>query len=530
MGVGVATVSSVEAGREPLLSTLRKFAEQLPGATARVLLAPDSTEPEPACRAAWLSSAKLLGFAAERVRVQAGEEGWSVDVEGIHGFKEASRALEVGWLAGVCVGSPLFLREFDPPRPEARFEDGEDSHEFRWGAEGLEYSFRSAHPRDCDFVVEYPIEELTLSAPRPAAGEAAVLQVFPPDGGCGVEADIARHLHPTGVAVRLDEGSGRPEVTIAFPVLGLRYVLGVAAEPLPAGERAPGAVLADARHALGLSLRDVAERSGLDHRSVLRVEKGVDPKVATLRALLTALPNLAPQDLLPTARPPTRVTASQEWGRRAACFGFAADELVKSVDLEADGLRTTQLRTLGLRPLRRGQSDFQIRVGLPKLLLHAQPDVLIEFEAGGNDDMTVKHVTEEGASDEHELGFRGEGAAVRFNYIRTYRGRDRFVLTADEARSRTCRPAPYRVGASIPVRTPMRCCRLVVKFPEGYEPIDLLGHLWPSCFLPDESLMLAAGLRRLPIQMGRRGTRLTAELSVRRPVVGLALSLSWELS
>ena len=67
MGVGVATVSSLESRRLPRLSTLRLLAEHLPGATPRLLLAPDSMLPEPASGVIWGWLAARFGFSAERV-------------------------------------------------------------------------------------------------------------------------------------------------------------------------------------------------------------------------------------------------------------------------------------------------------------------------------------------------------------------------------------------------------------------------------------------------------------------------------
>ena len=66
-------------------------------------------------------------------------------------------------------------------------------------------------------------------------------------------------------------------------------------------------------------------------------------------------------------------------------------------------------------------------------------------------------------------------------------------------------------------------------FPRGYAPLDVRGHAWPGCFIPDEALMLDETLESPKVQLAQRGGRPTAELRVRRPVVGFAYSISWQL-
>ena len=82
MGVGVASVSSLEKGREPRLSTLRRLARHLPGATPRVLLCPAFDGPDPTPVSLWSAHRDMVGFVARRVALRLRDDGWDLEVIG----------------------------------------------------------------------------------------------------------------------------------------------------------------------------------------------------------------------------------------------------------------------------------------------------------------------------------------------------------------------------------------------------------------------------------------------------------------
>jgi transcriptional regulator with XRE-family HTH domain len=439
-----------------------------------------------------------------------------------------SEAVQLAWARAICVGSPLFVRRLVSVPRDARLEDGKDTHEFRFQGGELSYCCRSTRPHGGLFAVEYPVEQLVLCAPRPSRGQSAVLRAFPPAVAGDAAADIGPFVHPACIRVRRPGREGRVRVTVPRPVVGLHYGLDVVTGSSAGAPRPPPAPVVAAREAAGMSARALARRAGLSHRAVDNLEAGSDPRAATLRAVLRALPELAPQEALAEAREPLVMSMHERWEYLARLYGLAADELIKVVEIEGDGGRLMRIHTRGLRSLRRGSSEVQVRVGLRRMVLHDRPDLLLDVEAG-DEDVTVKRLDLMDGCDRHEIRFRGRGEGTRFQYIRTYRAQERYVLTAREVRAITAKPGPFRAGSSIPIAVPVQRCRLVVIFPPAYVPRDLRGHAWPACLVADEPIMTDPAYGQVPVRAFRRCGRQAVELSVRRPVIGLAYSLSWEL-
>ena len=534
MGVGGTTLSALELGqRQPRLSTLSLLAAHLPGATARLLLAPASQHPEPASPAAWTFAARQFGFTVDRATYTIGGEGSAIEMEGIR-TQRACPSLLLAIARAVCVGGPEFRASLASLEQVAgHHEDGALTHEFvvSPSQEVLNYKCTRDAVSEDTFAVRVPVRELRLRVRCHRAAPADfMVRVYRQARGVEDSMEIGGHVHPAGIPIKRDPDCGSLMATVSWPFIGASYALAPRTATRD-GER-PATLIAGgavrlARVEAGMSERELARRAGLPQPTVREVERGSDPRLSTLQGLLLALPSLSPQQVL-AGGDPAAFSAGDYWQHAVRFFGLRAKEILKVVEIERDGMKKEMVRTRGLVAFGATGADSEIRVGLRRALLQQSPKQLAEIEAT-DAEVKMRHVPLDDGRDIHSFRFGSDLAERGVSYTRRYSHAGKYTLTQADAQRKQPQEYPHRAGGELPILFPVEVCRLTIVLPPGYEPRDPRAHRWPSSFLPDEPLMLDGCLPQGRVHTSRRQGRLAVHLSARRPIPGTTCALSWEL-
>lgn len=130
------------------------------------------------------------------------------------------------------------------------------------------------------------------------------------------------------------------------------------------GEHEPGRLLREAREAAGLSRAELAELARVSRVSVREAELGRDARAGTLLALLSALPSLAPGDLIPSGRAAVPPAHPAVWSLIARAQGLRVARLARRLIVDGAGARSV-LELKGVRPAR---GRFTGREGLLALM------------------------------------------------------------------------------------------------------------------------------------------------------------------
>ncbi|MEM7244029.1 MAG: helix-turn-helix transcriptional regulator [Acidobacteriota bacterium] len=527
MKVGVATISSIEAGRQPRLSTLRKYVAQLPGATPRRLLVPESQAPEAAWDAAWETTAAIYRFAVDEVRVDFSPDRFVLEAQGVRILGEPLPALRLAALRAVCMGSAPVVRTLDLDSIGTTIEDGEYRHSYRARTDdSFDYRCELSTGRPAELLVEYPIQRLVLIAPAPSA-RAVRLDVIPTGQSHAPENNIARALHPDGVVVKA-AGRERATVVVPRPVTWLRYIVSNDEEKGGAERRRRrdlARILTTLRRTHELSARGLGLKTGLRHSTIRELEAGSDPKVTTLQALLVGLPELRPQDVLGPRMPPA-CSSDELWGYQVRLFGQEALEHTMTVDI-SDAGRRSQVRTRQLRDLRE-REVLEIQGGRRRSVMTEAPKLLKEIEAG-DQELTTKRVRLSADHDLYHFRFSNVRGGQGVSFSRRAEERVGLSRTLAEIRAREGDDRVHRQGAALGLPAPAQRCRLTLVFPLGFAPLDFRAHVWPLGYVPDEGLMACHHVSRHKVRRSRRGERLAIHLTFQRPMVGFSHAVSWTL-
>lgn len=288
-------------------------------------------------------------------------------------------------------------------------------------------------------------------------------------------------------------------------------------------------VLRDARERAGLSQRGLALRMGVSWVTVSQVERGAEPRHSTLVRYLRALPDLAPQEILSSAEARGVADADATWEHYRALFGYEAEEVRKRSRIAPCGDCETVIETRGLRSLRGSLRDLRILVGLQRAVFQGSPSVLRSIEAR-HADLTARVVERRDGRAVHQFRFPETRARGGITYRRRHLTPTLYKMTDEAAAEAYGRTGPFVEGTTLAVAHPVHRLRLEVCFPDGYQPVDVAGFVWPAIEVPDPDLPdLSTTLHPggLPVVSSRSGR--TVALEVERPLVGLKYGLGWEL-
>lgn len=296
----------------------------------------------------------------------------------------------------------------------------------------------------------------------------------------------------------------------------------------PSSGGSAGEILRSARRAAGLSAREVARRAALPSSSVTELERGREPRLDTLDRLVAVLPGLEPGRLL--GRPQARAAASRgAWEGIARTVGFHGEHLTFTARVsEGDARRVgTTLEVEGVRHDRLSLTDPDVRAALMQGIFEGSGRALMEIEARDSDlEGGPLRLEEEGFV--HEFSFPRPLDARGLSYRRE---RSPTVQGSPEA-ARLPAPwaKPFRLGAALWVRHPVRRLSLVVEVADDAPRLDLVARAWPAHLGadPSEAIDCLPSLHpdtepcRLSADEGR------ARLDVDFPVVGLCYGIGWE--
>jgi len=584
LGVGHATVAAIEMGRDPRASTLITYLRQFPGLQQAQVLPHALPGPPEASHAAWTALAAYFGFRAERVssRVEVSARGRRLAVLEVGPVVPTSGSFsDLKLLAAVMRAVSLLPqgRSADVrPTPAAlaagkmRINEGSTTHDYEWSSnpprsftyrrtmrfEAAEEGSAAASVQGSGHEVTYPINELVLEADVEDVSrlESAELRAWVPGGmNEPEESDLASHLYPTGLKPRVQARSPHLHVRIDTPLVGVGYAMAWtlakkqapkgrgrrAAAPAPAvlsfersTGRAPKAgefatVVRGVRDREGLSLRDVGQRLGVSWVTVREAELGRNTRASTLSNYLLAFPDLKPQQLLP--RPAAEEPMSRDvlWEYYRDVFGFYAEEVVKTIEIEPGGFSVTRIETRGLRSMRGSGAALNIRLGLQRIVLQDQPGLLRSIEADSQA-VKLKVIERRHGHAVHQIAFPGDVVARGVNYTRTFARKRVYFMTAERAERELGGDPPFIEGTTLPVMRPIERLSIRVRFPRGHWPREFRGQAWPDVHVPDASAVDQLDcIEALGGRLELRADEGLAELSVERPPIGLKFALHWEL-
>ncbi|MEM7245020.1 MAG: helix-turn-helix transcriptional regulator [Acidobacteriota bacterium] len=548
-GLPAPSIAAIELGREPRHSLLRRLLSRVPGLTAADLLG--RMLAGPACPAAWRAHRELQGFAVRRLVKRLGIDDDGLVTELVaEGVRPLPRIVDdpEHWTALMrCVleGSIALLDQLRPenvPLPGRwSLEEGDASQDFVFPDDWMRRGFESRHraragatdesPR-VELEVRYPIERLELRCPRPSSTARPLCLAWSWLADDDVtELDLGPLLFPDGPELR-NEGDETTWV-IRRPTIGLihslRWTDDAATSSRESAKRPPLAtVVSTARKRSGLSLRQLGERMGVAPNTLRAVERGSEPKLSILRGLTDALPELVPQQLLPAVATTGVLDLDELWEHDHRVHGLAADELHKLVEVDADGTCAITMTTRGLRSLQPQTREMSVRSGLWRKAVQGQPRVLRAIET--DVEAKARVVERRLGKTVHRLTFSGRAGSTGVTYVRRFDRAPLYALTEERGRSRVPEPPPYWEGTSLTPAHPARRLTILVRFPDGYWPLEPRAHAWPLAHVPglaDDQLEVS--LPRDRFRLERRKSTSTLRLRIERPPMALQFALSWRL-
>ena len=516
--IAVETVSACEAGRPPRRSTLLRYLHRLPGLSAETLLGVEARRVPEASSSAWASEVSVQGFLAECV--EAGPEG--VRVTGLRTTEAdpTDATVRRGLRRAACSAPGPKLRAVQDDTTEQDFEDGR--HEWVDAPTGLEH--RCPGPVEGAFLLEIPTRRLVL---RTAAEGRRRLCVRNPVTG---DEEITDALYPGG----REAVDGALEILEPLPRLTYELVEVDQNADEPREPEDLGAAVHAVRHAAGMSVRAVAAKANIGHASIARVEHGADATWETLRSLLTALPELRPQDLLPGPAARDDWSRAQAWEYFARLHGLKATSATKVVEIDSDGVGIQTIETAGLRPIDGALTEATLRVPvLRNVLSSAAPAEVAEILAD-SEELRARIQRQESDGKRQGLTVRwpsdlkNGGLWLRRKLTSTAP----MAMTLDAAQARHgTGVAAYWNGAAISQPYPVERLRLEVVFPHGYLPQDPRAGAWAPSSLPDPARPpLSEAQRPRLIQVVDDDGRVRLILTVTHPAFGLRYGIGWLLS
>lgn len=543
LGVAQETVRAAEMGHSPRHSTLMTFLDRIPGLQPHALLSGRDAPPV-VTEASWSAYERLFGFSARRCEWNRTKvDGGFRDIIVVYGLRLVAPELEglaarLGLARAVCAGSDRFLsaltlHAFDGTQEVV---EGENCHRFSFrtvkGRTVLDYCFSGIRGSDSamSLPLGYCARQLEMAYLRPTNADRSSLALtvrpvpIPEDGA---EERLAYRMHPQ---VKWRSSAYRVACRITHPMPGFVYKLAESSEPLdrPAPTWTLARTLKAARDEAGLSLRAVADVAGTSPATLLYAEAGRDPRASTLEGYLRALPNLAPQDLLPKTGSGGLASFDEVWELMRGLYGYEVGSITKTVLIDSEGNSKEVIDTWALRSLRSDLRDLRVRTAYHRAITRASQATLQEIESDLSE-TKVRRIRREDGSVQHEILFPARLERGAISYSRTYSG-PRFPLSRRLSQLLNGRDDVLVSGVALPIYHPARRVFIRVRFATNFRPRAVTPIVLPTCVPADTPMpVLSRDLVVPPIRvrLGRVGTELS--LGVARPLVGTTFAISWEV-
>lgn len=284
-----------------------------------------------------------------------------------------------------------------------------------------------------------------------------------------------------------------------------------------------GELLIETRRERGLSQRALAKIAGISWITVRALERGADARRSTAARILTAIPALRPEDVLP----PPPALGDELWNFYRDAFGFSAERIEKIVRIKRTGRADTEWRHVNLRSLRGSVRSLGIIHGLQRVLFSGSKGVLRQIQADARGVKSQVIEKREGRN-VHLFQMPRRGLLGGLTYTRFVSRSAKFYLRAERYR----RPLAAEVveGVSLAIQHPAERARLTVEFPPGYWPTSVHAVTWTSVELPNAELEpLSALLQACRPHLQEERVARSLTLDVVRPLVGTKLAIGWRL-
>lgn len=563
-GIPAATISAMERGRDPRWSTLIRYLETVPGLRAADLLPGPIHCPPAASPSLFAYVRRAHGAGARDVVVSRralvdGRVEERIEVRGmVTEFAESSvRETALCLMRLVAMAPKPVIRSMALPAPGVtRIElcDGETRHSFEFSPEepvSLDYvrtrilAEEAATVRSVEHVAAFPIGRLTFDVELPP-GEVeprprlfAWLESRRMEGPAG---EIGAFLYSGRVRPTVERAGGRMQVTLKDVLPELVHVVtwdatdgGVALEARCEHEGAPSfAPIARALRARsGRSARDLAEIMGVSHVTLGDAEKGSDVRASTLRRYRRALPEVAPQWLLPSGEAIGKLLPEEAWSALRDLHGIEAEEVVRTCTLAADGSRRvedtyTRVRALGAAERTITVSQFAATGSFATgryVILDVETDA-----AEAEEDMRSRLRRADPRRPIQDLVLPSALTRRGLSW-RTHRDYEpSLFLSREAARAHYMSDEPVIGGFGMAPIIPARRLRVVLRAPAGFRPALFWATALPigrAPSLPPHRILDVAhpGLFEWTSSAGTDHH----ELSVTWPLSGLSYAIGWEL-
>jgi transcriptional regulator with XRE-family HTH domain len=281
-----------------------------------------------------------------------------------------------------------------------------------------------------------------------------------------------------------------------------------------------------ARLEAGLSLRELARRTGLTQPALGKLEQGGDPRLSTLRALVAELPTLDVSSLLgraPRACPPASAGA---WELMAGLSGYRARRASHSVTVEPDGRVTRALDIQGLRSTASSLKEPTRRSALMHVAFVGPTNLRFDLAAKDSDLLgESQEIQEEGVGHRFSFPRALDHHGMRYERIEARPSSD------GEAPGFLGPPGrPFEQGTAQWVDRVFQELVLRVRFRGPSFPSRVQFHVWPVTLGTDRERSTANWRALHPgapasASVSRDGR---CELTVVRPLLGLCYGLSWD--
>jgi hypothetical protein len=259
-------------------------------------------------------------------------------------------------------------------------------------------------------------------------------------------------------------------------------------------------------------------------------EAGRVPRRSTVVRYLRALPELSPWSLFDLEGGAALAPHGRLWFHARDLFGCESLEETKIVRIEPDGRGRIEIRTRGLRALRRLEGPLRLRLGLGRPVLQATHAQLRGVDAEG-EELRIARVAGAEGLDLHELVIPAPLARRGVSFTRELDHPGVYALTAERARERTGQEGPYNEGATFGALVPTRLLRLVVRFPpETWPPADERACAWSLAQVPHPETPGFFSADPPPgLRLERDPRHRQLRLEVERPVMGVKYAIAWYL-
>lgn len=509
-GIPTATISAIEGGREPRWSTLLRYLETVPGLRASDLIPGPHRHPPAASPSLTAYLRHALAQGAEQVtltqRLVEGRLERTLHVAALATeLVQVSHAETIKRLMQlVCTASREIVQKLQPPDDPGvsvvvHVEAENARHEFRLLAQdvaSIDYRNTVTLPADappCTSIEHdsgHAIGRLILSAEIPPGQPVRLLAWLFSRRIEGSSAEIAAYLYPGASRPRLTRDGDMVSVSIPDVMPAIVHALDWSGDTQSAGhgvlldeedppEAGFGSIARELRQRSGMSLRGLAEAMGVAHGTVAEAERDRDPRASTLRQYLHALPDVAPQWLLPAREARGVLTAEEAWNGLRDLHGIEAEALRRECTLFEDGhvddiTEFLRLRTVDgvARPIALGQLHGHNVHGSSSYRL-----VSMETDADEEEDDVTSRLVLKDHGRPHQVIQVPPAMAARGMWLRIHMTSGNVHVMNREGVHAKYGPTDELVvsGLALTPNVPARTAACTVRFPKGFRPIDV----WP---------------------------------------------------